>query len=1088
MGNRANFGGGITDGNVTNSIIYFNTAQSPSSANHDAITGTYSCSSPLPSGPGNISADPLLLPGGLFLANSSPCRFAGTNLATGVDLFGWTWSNRPSMGCAEWRSSPTVTAPSIGFVTGPVGFKLSSVVGGVEPITYQWYKNGVPLPEDDHYTGTATSNLVVKGIQDSDAGNYQLVAANSYGMSTSTAFQVTAHFVNPGATASTAPFLSWETGATNIQHAIDAAAPGALVLVTNGIYDRGIKAFMPNLTNRVVIDKPVLVHAVNGPDLTTILGSWQPTSNHAAAVRCCLLTDGAMLSGFTVRGGATRTGQSEAESSGGGIYGTTNSIVAECVLVDNMAYQRGGGALKATLVDCTLLRNRTTSMTMGGGGGAYGSTLRNCILLENSAQYGGAAWKCDLKNSFLKGNYSTNSGAIHQGTLVNCTVIGNEGLGVSEAALTNCIVANNGRRRNPLVLGEYSNCTMAYSCATPLPPGPGNIAADPRLLADSTHLAVDSPCRGTGTGAVVSGVDLDGQPWDEAPSMGCDEWHAELAFTTPLKTEIVRNLFALAITATSYSGQGVFSWYRDGQLLKNGLRYSGAESDRLIIVNVGPEDAGDYWVVGANAFGDATSAVARVVIHCVDVAGPAPVPPYSSWATAATTIQDAIDISSPGDFVLVRDGVYSVGGKIVKGDLLNRVAITLPVTVAGINGPGSTIIQGEQDPVSGTGPAAVRCAWLADGAILNGFTLQGGATREGGYNSESALGGGVYSFSALSLISDCVIQGNMARADGGGCYLGQLDRCVVRDNRAGGSGGGLAYSAACNSLIVSNSATSWSGGGSMVTLVNCTVVCNAGGGVFGGHILNSIVLFNSNPSGSTRQYTSAEAFYTCTDPGGIHGNINVDPQLLDLYHLSATSPCRGAGVALLGSWADLDGEAWVNPPSIGCDEFIEANIRGPLTVELDSSKPVATEDRWKQLWARITGRAARLEWSFGDGSVFTNASLFSVIHTWADPGNYDVTFTAFNADHPDGVSTKLGIQVLPFEAPQLSLASATGTALSLDLFGLPGVIYHLQQTTNLTPPIVWTTAASYYGENRVERFTDTEISNSPARFYRIVLP
>src|SRR5208283_649253 len=104
-----------------------------------------------------------------------------------------------------------------------------------------------------------------------------------------------------------------------------------------------------------------------------------------------------------------------------------------------------------------------------------------------------------------------------------------------------------------------------------------------------------------------------------------------------------------------------------------------------------------------------------------DAAGANPVPPYSTWTTAAITIQDAIDSAAAGDIVLATNGIYATGGRVMAGDLTNRVALNKSVIVTSVNGYSTTVIQGAWDPVStnGTGPGAVRCAWLTNGAVLN---------------------------------------------------------------------------------------------------------------------------------------------------------------------------------------------------------------------------------------------------------------------------------------------------------------------------------------------------------------------------------
>ena len=137
--------------------------------------------------------------------------------------------------------------------------------------------------------------------------------------------------------------------------------------------------------------------------------------------------------------------------------------------------------------------------------------------------------------------------------------------------------------------------------------------------------------------------------------------------------------------------------------------------------------------------------------HHVSLESTNPQWPYATWATAATNIQDAVEASNSGDTVLVTNGVYSAGQRI-GGQGTNRVVITNATALRSINGPQFTVINGG---------GMVRCAYLADGASLSGFTLTNGAT------SSLFRGGGV-SGSSNAFVTNCVISGNYSATSGGG--------------------------------------------------------------------------------------------------------------------------------------------------------------------------------------------------------------------------------------------------------------------------------------------------------------------------------
>lgn len=1083
---------------LTNCIVYYNAA-----GNYNGAALSYCCTTPLAAGAGNFTDAPQLFVDG-HLTSTSPCRGAGTNLVTGTDIFGQPWANPPSVGCAEWQPTPMVTQPRLQLTSDPVGFTVN-VAGfaGEPPFAYCWLKDGIPLQDDGHFSSSQTTNLVATGVSFADAGAYQLVVSNAFGSVTSSVVRLEVHCVDAVGANPAAPYSTWATAATNIQDAISAALTGEVVLVTNGTYATGGKSMDGVITNRVSVDKAILVQSVNGPSATTIRGAWDPISrNGPGAVRCAWLTNNAILSGFTITSGATRALVllPTQQTRGGGIWASsTNATLFNCLIVTNIASGQGGGAYQVSLNNCTLLANQCSGTGDAGGngsgqgGGAYGCSLKNCVITQNFANNagGGTAYGV-VRNSILMQNqeaYSSGSAAYY-GTLVNCTIVDNTcqrsslpyGGAAANAFLINCIVYGN--HMAPPGSVNYLSCTLSYCDTDPLPTGTGNIDVDPQLLADGVHIAATSPCRGAGTN-LVSGTDIDGQPWANPPSIGCDEWQPAPLVTGQAQVQVGGFPLSATCGGLAVSGEAPFSywWSKDGVLLDDGAQFGSTHTPNLIAKRFGPADAGGYQLIASNSFGLATSTVATVTIHVVDAAGSNPLMPFSSWATAATNIQDAIDTAAAGDFVLVTNGLYATGGKAMAGTLTNRVALTKPLTVASVNGPFATFIQGAWDPATTNGPLAVRCAWLTNGATLNGFTLRYGATQpySGLVGSPLVSGGGVWCSSTNGVVSNCILTNNSAIC-----------------------GGGIAYGTLDNSLVVHNLGTYYGGGAYSAILNNCTVVYNYtampvnyhGAGTYNGSTRNSIVLYNFNnyPYGITEDDYWGDAgsyvYHSCctTTNWGIigTGNFSASPQFLDWFHIASTSPCYSSGSPLYSTGTDLDGEPWNNPPSIGCDEVVAENLVGALSVALIAPQTNLLVNHYASFGAIITGRASRVQWSFDDGTVVTNTGC-NISHQWTNAGDSLVMFTAYNTDNPGGVSTNLLVHILVPDPPQLQSAMMTSNAFQFQFTGQASAEYYVQVATNLAGPAYWQTLQTIHNSaGGMHQILDFGALTNAARFYRVL--
>ena len=268
------------------------------------------------------------------------------------------------------------------------------------------------------------------------------------------------------------------------------------MLVTNGVYATGGRTVNDSvLTNRVAIDRPIIVQSVNGPEVTIIRGM-APT--HYA--RCAYVGSNAVLTGFTLTNGLASGSD---DRYGGGAF-IAGGSVEHCVISGKYAWEGAGAYIAGagTLGYCSVIGN--SAGDTGGGGGVFSSNagqVVNCLIADNYAEW-------------APGVYGRGGGM----ELVNCTISGNSSFGGPAVAaptstLWNCIVySNNVDAGYQEIEGDP---VVLHSCSPGLS-GNGNVTNDPQFVdagAGNYRLQATSPCLDAGDDDGVSWTeDLDGNP------------------------------------------------------------------------------------------------------------------------------------------------------------------------------------------------------------------------------------------------------------------------------------------------------------------------------------------------------------------------------------------------------------------------------------------------------------------------------------------------------------------------------------------------------------------------------------------------
>ena len=591
--------------------------------------------------------------------------------------------------------------------------------------------------------------------------------------------------------------------------------------------------------------------------------------------RCVYLVDAeSSVTGFGLRNGFVTyypSGPYGGAVYGAGYGGPGAGIVRDCIIADCQAAAGGGGAVGAILVNCSV-----SGCQANFGGGAHWSTLYNCLLHDNVAN-NGAAWTC---------------------TLYNCTVVNNACTGTVSSTMVNSISYNNSGGDDSLVADSYScgrgyagsHSLDAYSC----PPG-----------LSGYRLASYSPCRDTGNNSGWTGLagslDLDGNPriYNYVVDMGAYEYGYDDQSSSSDSSSSDSSSVSSASSASSPSSESSQSF-----------------SDSSASSESSPSSLNSS---------SSSSSTQRLHYKYVDAASTTPSSPYSTWATAAVTIGDAMGVAVVDDVVWIRAGTYVENISIPSG-VTARSETGDPVDVT-IDGNGTVT---ELRTVT----MADATSWLVGITVTNGKVM----TPDPGMGPIESGGGILYGNA-----SGCVISDNVAAYDGGsgwggGAHRATLVDCVVSNNEASSRGGGAAECQLYNCLVSGNLSDTDGGGTWVCAHYNCTVTGNSAtsgleGGIGGATRSAVNTISYGNATDDKDEMDNYPSFAYCCGIG-YAGTGSIDastyPPLFvggGSFRLQSGSPCKDTGdnsgwAGLAGS-LDLDGNARIynSVVDMGCWEF-----------------------------------------------------------------------------------------------------------------------------------------------------------------------
>ena len=752
--------------------------------------------------------------------------------------------------------------------------------------------------------------------------------------------------------------LTWAKAKQDPVAAVAGAAAGDGVILADCAFA---------IANTMTLDRGVKVRGVSR-DLTVITGT------NICARAFLLSDDDAEVCELTING-VTLNKNASGDFSGLG-FNITKGFVHDCRIVGNSAYgvyssnhgvgvyMTGGHISRMVIEDCV-----NSPYTKGGGlymtgGTADNLLIRNCTCAQNGGGVYASGGTLAYATVYGCTSPSKGGGIYIESTrtahpyVYNCISYGNVASSDTSVGSPNWYEADKTLEKARI---------LSFAAPAALGTNPVTSGFD---FADAEHgdltLRPSSSCINAGTNLVVIApdvgtTDLNGtaRPWGENPDIGCYEFAPSgVQVGLSVEPEVALQGETFVFTPYVYGADPATLTYKWTATGVYGETFS--STDATFSKKV---DGVDYYTLTLEVSrgGETLATYTRenylhvgALTNYVSKTGSA-TPPYATPATAATSVQDAIDEAIDGAVILIAPGTYEREGQL-------EVEKGLRVL-----GTGATFADVVFKQTRTT--ADDRVLYIAHpNAVVSNMTLTGGCFTKGYYptgagvrieipggtvthcriigNTESASygrGAGVCMVSANGVVSHCVISNNSTTSSsdstfGGGVYAtgGLIDTCLICNNTSFGNGGGLALEGA-------------------VTVRHCTVAKNYanknGGGIqlraAGATVIDTVFDLNEAPNDSTtgkpewhNTSTHKATFTKCMWPAGVTtngqygANSYSDTPVWESadsgdFHPTSASPTKDKGDVYDGmSATDLDGNPRVSgkAPDIGCYEFDQSAL------------------------------------------------------------------------------------------------------------------------------------------------------------------